>query len=199
MTTSHDYLLGLPPLFDIGKENNIPAYFSTFLLLGCAYLSAVIAFLKRKTSVTYFPHWIGLIFIFLYMAIDELLMIHEKTADIFFAVPTDMNRFIWIIPYAILVLSLIPPYFRFLQHLPDKVCRLCVIGAVLYITGVLGCETLEAWLNHAGKTNHKILHLISISCEELLEMLGMSFAVYGLLLYKETLLNKIQTSSQRLL
>ena len=74
----HDSVLGLVHVFDLESEHNIPAWFSSSMLFVCGLLLGMVAFTRRVEGARYAAHWTGLSIIFLYMSLDEAIMIHEK-------------------------------------------------------------------------------------------------------------------------
>ena len=65
-------------LFQLDGEANIPAWFSSSLLLQISLLLAIIAYAKKKIKAPYYYHWALLSLIFLLLSIDEASEIHER-------------------------------------------------------------------------------------------------------------------------
>ncbi len=72
------YLHGLVPMFSFGSEHNVPAYYSALTVLFCALLLAIIATIERKREASGAGYWWGLAAIFLFLALDEALALHER-------------------------------------------------------------------------------------------------------------------------
>ena len=71
----HDYLKGLVPFFDLSNELNLPAFFSSTLMLCIASLLAIICILNTRNRLPHKWKWRSLLFGFIYMAYD-LSLIH---------------------------------------------------------------------------------------------------------------------------
>ena len=76
----YDNIFGLIPMFNLNSEQNIPAFFSTLLLLFSSILLAMIASAVKKSRAAYFYHWLGLSLIFLFLSMEFLL--HQETRNI---------------------------------------------------------------------------------------------------------------------
>jgi hypothetical protein len=57
---------GVVTKFDLDRENNIPTYFSSAILLLSAFLLGTIAVLKKRQNDLYARHWKTLAVIFLF-------------------------------------------------------------------------------------------------------------------------------------
>jgi hypothetical protein len=63
--------------FDLGHEPSIPNWYSSFALLACAILLALLAVVERSVSRRHAIAWGGLAAIFVLLSIDEAVMFHE--------------------------------------------------------------------------------------------------------------------------
>ena len=76
-TVGHDrYLVDF---FDLDKEWNLPSWYASTTLLFCSLLLASIAFGSRKANGRFILQWIFLSAIFLILALDEGLKLHEQS------------------------------------------------------------------------------------------------------------------------
>src|SRR3972149_7176005 len=66
---------GLFQLFDLEGEGNIPTLFSYTAWLLCSGIFSLIAFAKNRERARYSFHSAGLAVIFLFLALDEALLI----------------------------------------------------------------------------------------------------------------------------
>lgn len=170
-------------LFDLNTEMNIPTFFSGFLLIFASMLLFVIALSHKKEKTSYL-HWYGLAVIFLLMAIDEMVTIHER---IMWPLSNLLNTsgillFAWIIPYGLFTVFLSVVYIKFILKLPRKTLILFLLSALLYLTGALGFELIEGKYYELHGLNN-IYYALLYTCEEVLEMLGVSIFIYSLLSY----------------
>jgi hypothetical protein len=178
----HGQLLGLIDTFDVNAENNVPTFFSAFLLLSCAALLAVVA---RRPDLAprdaRYWSWLGLIFLFL--ALDEDASIHELFIEpIRYSLQLDgLLYFAWVLPYglALLVIGLL--YLRFVFRLPERTRRLTIAAGGLYLAGALVFEMIGGWYlsDYSGEIDFP--YLIIVAGEEFLEMCGSILFLYTLL------------------
>ncbi len=66
---------------DLGHEPSLPAFYSSLALLASAALLAVIAIKQRREKGRFSTHWGVLSAIFVVLAIDETIMIHEMVSN----------------------------------------------------------------------------------------------------------------------
>jgi hypothetical protein len=180
--------------FDLDGELNIPAWYSTFALLTCSALLALITRFKQTIDDRFTRYWRILAYIFLYLGFDELLSIHEiliipAVRDAFKLSPVFHQT--WVIPGAVLVLVFAFKYWRFWRHLPRATQGLFVTAAIVYIGGALGMEMVGGALSVAFGGN-SMASLICVVLEEALEMFGVVIFIYGLLGYVRSLTNQVR-------
>jgi hypothetical protein len=179
-------LYGLILLFDIDAEYNIPTFFSMLLLLFAALLLAVITILERKRTGSHVFHWTILSFGFLVMAIDEVVCIHERLVNPLRRLLGPNNpgifNFAWVIPGIALVLVLALFFLKFWLRLPTKTRLTFLMAAAIYIGGCIGFELIGG---HYAKLHgiHNLAYSMLTTVEESLEMAGVIFFIWGLLVY----------------
>jgi hypothetical protein len=178
----------LIPMFDVNLEYNFPSYYASLLLLTCAILLAYIGINAKIKFSSHYQYWLGLAAIFFFLALDEMLMIHEIFTDpLRSRLNTDgVLYYAWVIPYMVFVLAVGLIYFRFLWQIPKKTRKLFILSGVLYVGGALLLEMVVGYIVRAdlgSQTQVYILATTEEHFEEFLEMLGASVFVYALLLY----------------
>lgn len=185
----------LNKLFFVEFEMNIPAFFSSLILLAASFILAVIAVFKRKQCDSYTMEWIALSVGFLFMSFDELVSVHERmiepTREMLGNESLGIFYFAWVIPMGILVLSLAILFFRFWWDLPKKTKIFFLIAAVIYLGGAVGFELIES--KHCeiyGKDN--LIYIILTTTEESLEMFGVIFFIKSLLTYITETFGEVQ-------
>ena len=157
--------------FNFDAEGNIPTLFSVFLLVFCAMLTGAIG-VAVKRSGGKFMLWLFLGVVFLFISIDESVMIHERIGD---RVQLMFNTggylfYAWVIPYSVMLFAFCVLYLPFFFRLPTETRKGCVIAAVLYVGGGLGMELPEsAWFVSHG---HDGAFMVMATVEEILEMSG---------------------------
>ena len=143
-------------LFDLDEENNIPTWFSGFLLLNNAFFLFLIASARQGKYVV---HWNMLALGFLILSIDEVAGLHES-----FNTATDVN---WAIPGAVLVSVVGLMFIPFLLSLERRLAVLFVVSGTLYISGAIGVELLSEDMDE-----DEMAYGFATAVEEGMEMLG---------------------------
>lgn len=178
--------------FDANREKSFPNLYSAYALLLCAFLLGAISLARRTAGARYVAHWALLGAIFLYLSVDEALVIHEKLIS-----PLQSTlgtggflRQAWVIPGAVAVLVFALAYLKFVLNLPARIRTLFVVAGVVYVGGALGMEMVDGYyLSVFGDTLGQEL---LTNAEEALEMLGVVVLIYALLMYLGLYVEKIE-------
>lgn len=178
----HGQLLGLIDTFNVNYENNVPTFFSTFLLVSCAAVLAVIAN-QPAVAAREAAYWRWLCFIFLFLAVDEDASLHELLIDpIQRHVPLDGPLyFAWVIPYSLAVLVVGLLFLKFVLRLPARTRRLVIAAGGLYLAGALGFELIAGSYLTAYGESEELRYSLLVAGEEFLEMSGIILFLYALL------------------
>jgi hypothetical protein len=179
-------ILILVELFDLDLEANIPSLYSAFAILVCSLLFFVIALYKREHLNYEKLCWLGLGFIFFFLASDEAFQIHEQIGDITenYVKATGFLYFPWVVPYVLVMIVLILLYLKFLLGLPKKTTILFMVSAIVYLTGAIVFDMLggrEAELHDYDSIAYYVLYTV----EEFLEMTGIVILMFTQLAYIE--------------
>lgn len=177
--------------FSPGGEANVPATFSSALLLLIAGLLAAVAHLSSHSAFQ--RVWRGLAWVFVYLTVDEFAQLHERTVDLLRrtlgeSATSGILHHAWVLPYALFVLVTFSVTLRFLSHLPGRTRTLFIVAGVLYVGGALGFELLEGPVSEARQGQPSVLNFMLVSAEELLEMTGAIVMISALLGYLRTAL-----------
>jgi len=170
-------------LFNFNFEKNIPTFYSaTAILCSCLLLFYISAIEKNRNSK--YLYWLVLSIIFLFLSIDEIASIHEKFSILIKNnfVATGLYYRAWVIPYGIAVVIFCILYLKFLIDLPSKFRFLFILSGATFVLGALVFEMLGGRYVYIHN-NENITYAIISTCEELLEMLGISIFLYTLLNY----------------
>jgi hypothetical protein len=143
-------------LFDLDEENNLPTWFSSFLLLNNAL---VLYLLAQTRSVDHRLHWNLLAAGFLVLSIDEVAGVHESVHT-----AIDFN---WAIAGGILVIVVGLAFVPFLLSLPRRLAVLYVLSGLLYVSGAICVELLSQDMDEDS-----LAYGFATAVEESLEMLG---------------------------
>jgi len=177
----HDHAFGLVRLFDLDREGNVPAWFSSCALLLCSALLAAAARVARLDGAPFARHWAWLAVIFLAMSIDEAASIHELLIRPLRGVLPSWGvlHFGWVVPGAVFVAAVGLAYWRFIWRLSPSTRRLFVLAGALYVGGALGLELLGGWLvTTHGWTLAEALEAVG---EAALEMAGLVVFIHALM------------------
>jgi len=166
-------------LLNANDESSIATWYSATALLACALLLAVIGLASRRSRPRDIRRWGFLAAAFLVASIDEVAQIHE-------ALNATLDRFVeehgalehpWVVPAAIAVVAVAFAYRRFVLELPAPVRRLLIRGAVVYVGGAVGLETVQGVVG--GAWDGLASGLVGV-LEELAEMAGVVFIIEAL-------------------
>ncbi|QSA98587.1 hypothetical protein [Methylococcus sp. EFPC2] len=177
---------GWVALFDLDRERNVPSVFSTGLILYCA---ALLALMGRGTPGKNRLAWLGLACIFAFLALDELVSLHERLIEPVRAGlhASGIFYFAWLIPYGLAVVLLGLAYLRFLMGLPHSLRRTLIVSATVYLSGAVGLELLGGAYLESLHDAHNLPYELLTTLEESLEMAGMIGLARGLLRWERAL------------
>ena len=179
-----DSVYGLVDLFDFAIEGNIPTFYSAVAILFCSALLALITYANWYRPGGHRLYWLALSGIFLFLAFDEAVAIHEVVGDYFerFLRAEGVFYFMWVVPYGIATVVLGLVFLRFVLALPRQT-RLCFIAAgTIFLSGAIGLEMLGAREADLYGTD-TITYCVLYTFEEMFEMLGIVLFIYALLSY----------------
>jgi hypothetical protein len=174
--------LRIDRLFHVGREANIPAWFSSAMLLVAAALLGFISYLKFAQRDRYRALWLILSVIFIYLSADETAVIHEEVGSLLGAqFPDSVFRYGWLALGVVAVVLLVIGYLRFVVALPATTRWLFVLAATLFVGGAIIVESL-AWPYENGRApDFSFATLVAV--EEFMEMTGVIVFIYALLSY----------------
>lgn len=191
--------------FNFDSERNVPAIFSGILHFTASFFLALIAF-SRLTIKNRRWFWGAISFVFLFLGLDEILVIHEKVAGNIGALE-DRGTFFynWIIVYIGGLLALLFIFLKPLLSLPRKTLFkflfagfVFVFGATI-LEGIAGNIVFQRELAPEDVKTEPIIFILA-TFEELFEMLGVSLFIYALLdfmkKYRITTLSKEKTNEK---
>ena len=172
-------------IFNLDEEHNIPALYSFFQLLAAAFLLALIARHAFKTKDGLSAYWCLMTILFFYIAFDELESFHERaslwlhqqfhTSGLFY--------FAWVVPAVVTLLILGIILLRFLRNLPLDSRKRFLIAGTVYITGAVGGDVIAGQYISMHGSGLGWPYVVEYHVEETMEMLGIAYFIYALLLY----------------
>lgn len=163
-------------------EGNFPALFSALLLLFAAFQFTIIARLtyQQRDNADWHRHWQVLALTFLFLAVDEAVLIHEKFDNntlLSFVNTSGLLAWPWVILYGGLVLVFVAVFFKFWWALPVRYRVMYFVCAVTYVSAALGFEMLGALVYTAHDTE-TLLYLCLMTLEEFLEMAAIVLLIF---------------------
>ena len=169
--------------FNMDEESSIPTVFALFEWLSCIVLLGLIVLYKKNEGVRY-SYWLGLWVIFIFLAMDEFLSIHEAISWNLHTTIRASGLFFhpWVIPYSVAFAVFSVVFLRFLLSLPAITRKLFVFAGSIFLSGALLTEAFAGkYVERFGQD--AVYHLFFVSFEESLEMLGLSIFIYALSSY----------------
>lgn len=169
--------------FALNEEQNFPTLYSALALFFCSVLFGMIAFVKTNTKNYYRYYWQGLSVIFTFLALDELLTLHEHLSKPLHKLGVDgILHNAWVIPGGIAVTIFMVIFYRFFMHLPRSTKRLFLIAVSVFLGGAIFIEVIGgAYKFIHGEDN--LGYALITTVEEVMEMLGVVVLIHALLTY----------------
>ncbi len=170
-------------LLNFNLEANLPTYFSSLVLLANGIILLLIG-KGHKALGEKFWHWFGLAAIFVFLALDEMIQIHEQLRAPMEALfnTSGILYFAWFIPYIAIMVIIAIAYFKFMMRLPKQILKLFILAGVIFVSGAAVMEAISgmhAELHGEGTLTYALMY----SFEELLEMTGAAIFLYALVSY----------------
>lgn len=174
-------------MFDLDMERNVPTLFSSALMLIAAFLFYLLSKSPLEQKKGSRPFWLGLSFVFTFLAFDESAKIHEQIGDFTenFVDASGYLYYPWVLSYSILILILGLFYIRFFWRMPSKLFWSFMGSAAMFLSGAIGFELLGAKESSIQGTD-TVLYSIFYTIEESLEMFGVIFLIWILLTLLES-------------
>jgi len=172
--------------FDLDADLSIPAWFSSVqLFLAGGALLAASCFDRRHR---WFLVLGSLVLIFL--SVDEGAGLHERITVVARGSEIGVlealmirNHGAWIMPYLLvgvllIVIAIKPAISIFQEHRRPSLW--VIIGALTFMSGAVGLEISSYFLE---RRRAAVGYLVAVAAEEILEMLGVSLVLYGILIF----------------
>jgi len=186
-------LWGMVRLFDLDEEKNLPTFFSTALAIIASGLLLAISLIRKQMRRSW-KLWASLSGLFLLVAMDEFIGVHEQLStpvrDLLDA--KGLLYFAWVIPYAFLVMLLAGIYGRFVFEMPPHIRNGLLLSATLFLIGALGFEMLSGLLfEYSGFTKTMLFGALATMKE--------SCEIAGMILFIHTLMRHIEDVQKNIL
>lgn len=171
-------------LFSLDKEFNFPTWYQAISELICVLLTAIIFKAAKESNDKYKFHWLGLSIIFLLIATDEILVLHEQSIS-------PLRRLLgtggflymaWIIPAIIFGVIFVVAYYKFLRAIPSETSKRFIVAGVVFVIGAVGMEAVGGRIATLIGQDNFTYSMITIF-EETLEMTGILLFINALFLH----------------
>jgi hypothetical protein len=171
--------------FDLAGEVNLPAFFSSVLLLIASVLLYTNFRLVKRFSRER-KYWLLLSMIFAYLAIDEFCQVHEhlnkSIYKLFRANPDGMLVYGWIVPYGAMFIGVSVFCWRFVNRLPARIRNLFMISGAMYVTAAIAFKIIEVHIERLQGIV-SVPYLLLCGFKEILEMSAVVLFIHALLLH----------------
>ena len=177
--------------FDVGWEYVLPAYVSGIALLLTGGLLAFIAIWKFRFHQKNKIYWVLLSAVFVYMAADEVFLIHEvewrsPLAGYVLEVAEEFDLlsyfyYTWTATGVVFLLIFGLVFLKFFLSLPNFYKIWFAVSGIVYVSGALGVELISGnlFVNEGYGGLYNYLEIV----EEGLEMFGIVFFIHTLIRY----------------
>lgn len=179
-------IFGLVPLFDLNEEFNFPSFYSGFAIWFSAFLLRSIYLYEKRSGAKGAHYWNALFFVFLFLGLDEIFIIHEKFSRFEPYLREvihihNANRY-WVIPYAVLMLGVGLYFLPFYLRLQKATRLRFTVAGLVYVSAAFGLEIISSVV--AGIVNLSFLAIdLFEALEEIMEMVGIALFIRALLIY----------------
>ena len=175
--------------FDLGHEPSLPQFVSAVGHVSCSCLLFFLAFVEWKSKRPIFRSWFMLGCVFIYLSIDESIMIHEMfnrplrehlgLGEYFF--------FPWVLVALAAVVIVGFASLKLLRFVDSKTRWLFVIAGIVFVSGAVGMELVAGVIfADAGSEElgvQRISHVIAQAIEEGMELSGISIFFWAIVNY----------------
>ncbi|MEO0513799.1 MAG: hypothetical protein AAF086_00705 [Planctomycetota bacterium] len=183
--TSHPVAYRLVRKFSFDLEMTVPAWFSTLLIAAAAWICTRLAYRawvgRERGRVGWVIFAAGLWFV----SVDENISIHEMLIHPMSELigRSGVFYFGWIVVYVPLLLIFVWLVWPAVASMQRDARRWCVIAGVTFVGGAVGCEMVGGLFYEQMDDSewNKVAYFVTVSVEESLEMVGMTFLIRGLM------------------
>ncbi|MFQ6483835.1 hypothetical protein [Brachybacterium epidermidis] len=167
-------------LFDVGREYNIPTWYSSMLWALLGLLALFIGSQARRFRLS----WILLGIVGMAASIDEYQELHERLDGIGFALRGYLPFYVpfpWLVvgvPLALVVGALLLPL---VLSLPRRTTLGIIAAGATFLSGAVGMELLSGYVLASQEWVVDSRYVLVTLIEETLEMLAIGLAVASLL------------------
>ncbi|HKX67374.1 MAG TPA: hypothetical protein VJN29_09140 [Intrasporangium sp.] len=179
----HTFVVGLPRelthMVNMNRESTLATWFGAALLTTAAVLSILSAALTPDAKAR--RGWIVLALGVTYLAVDEVVLIHERL-PMLFRLDGEFATHAWLIPAIPIVLIALVVMAHLLRHLPTYMRPVLLTGLAVFTAGAIVIEGLTGFIGDdmGGPWWDKVFFPASVALEESLEFIGVIIVVAGI-------------------
>lgn len=168
--------------FDVGREINIPTWYSSIMWVVAGLLGGYFA----RKATRFRLSWALFAFICVLFSLDEMLEMHERLdvigAELSKHIPLDL-QFVWVLPGLVIAALFVALLLRMVLSLPAGVRNGLLLAGVTFVGGGIGVETLSglALADSGFESAFFVLTLL----EETLEMSAIALCIASLMHFIE--------------
>lgn len=176
-------------IFYFNSEANLPAVYSSLSMAFVSVMLWMVGNLGTGECIRSRKYWRLLSVVFFFLAIDELVSIHESLTDnaedllnAHSVTGIGWLYFAWIVPYVGFFAVMFALMVHFLLSLPRKTLLRFLVAGVTFIAGSVGMEMVGGqyvYLN-GGTGKQDLTYALMVTVEEVLEMSGIVIFIYAL-------------------
>ncbi len=171
--------------FDVDREQNVPTWWSSMLLMVGALLAAISAAESRQRRSRAAPRWVLLSLVLALASMDEFLALHEMMSSpmrAHFAAISKVVRHAWVVPGFLIATAAAFGLLPLLRDVSPRVRAWMICAAVVYCSGALGMELVDG-VSRPDRAETSLVHLAFPTTEEFLEFAGASLLIGTLLIH----------------
>jgi hypothetical protein len=168
--------------FAVSGEGKLPTFYSGLTLLAVAALLGLVWVHERRRHGPFRWHWAALAVIFVALAMDEMLALHEVASDFIRSrlhIEEGWFYNAWVIPAGVALGLVALVFFRFLVHLPARTRVLFLLAGAVYVSGAVVLEMAGG--AYASVNSYDLAYGVLASVEEVLEMAGIVVMLYAIM------------------
>lgn len=162
-------------VMDVDHEGSVPAFLSAAVLLACAASLWTVGDGLSSADRRQRWAWRLLALAFVYLALDEVVALHEEAIDpVRAALDLDgVFYYAWVVVALPLLVLLAVVLLPLLRSLPRWTLLAFLLSGAVYVGGALGMEMVGGAIASDGGGGSLRLHTV-VTVEELFEMVGMT-------------------------
>jgi hypothetical protein len=166
-------------------ESSLPTWYSIFCFMVASAFAFTIAAHENKIKSPVRWQWCCLAMVTLFMNIEECAGVHERFNKLIAGSQTHVGPHFevpWVYVGFLVAVPLVIMLARFARSMERRTAKFFLVAAAFFFGGSLGIEALTHYL---VLVYDRAVWVFFVVIEESLELYGVSFYIYALLLYMQ--------------